>query len=144
MTSQHIPDRERRVTLKSISTALRKLHKALIDLETRRFGPVGSPFEHLQLVSAHPQFAWIRLLSEILVEMDERLDEPEEIDGAVILAYKTVIERLLALGPENDTEFARNYVTALQESPEVAMAHGALRHLLFSLPGISGDGGRPA
>lgn len=120
-----------RASLKIISASLRKLHKALIDLETARFGPIGSPFEHLQLVSSHPQFAWIRCLSEILVELDERLDEPVEIAAATVLSYKTVIERLLALGPENDTEFSKKYIAALQESSEVAMAHGALRHLLF-------------
>ncbi|WP_410012591.1 hypothetical protein [Sodalis sp. C49] len=120
-----------RASLKTVSTSLRKLHKALIDLETARFGPIGGPFEHLQLVSSHPQFAWIRRLSEILVELDERLDEPDDINAATVLSYKTVIERLLALGPENDTEFAKKYIAALQESTEVAMAHGALRHLLF-------------
>ncbi|HEY0210201.1 hypothetical protein [Acerihabitans sp.] len=122
---------DHRASLRTISTSLRKLHKALIDLETTRFGQIGGTFEHLQLVSGHPQFAWIRRLSEILVELDERLDEPEDIDAATLLSYKTAIERLLALGPENDTEFSKKYIAALQESTEVAMAHGALRHLLF-------------
>ncbi|NDL65141.1 hypothetical protein [Acerihabitans arboris] len=135
---------DRLASLKTISASLRKLHKALIDLETARFGQIGSPFEHLQLVSCHPQFAWIRRLSEILVELDERLDEPDEIEAATVLSYKSVIERLLALGPENDTEFSKKYIAALQESTDVAMAHGALRHLLFLLNDASGvEGNAP-
>jgi len=122
-----------RAALKEMSIALRNLHKVLVDLETLRFGPVGSPFEHLQLLTGHPQFAWIRRLSEILVELDERLDDKEDIDTTVIKDYKAVIEGLLSLGPENDTEFYRKYVDALQESTEVAMAHGELRHLLSLL-----------
>lgn len=122
-----------RASLGTISSSLRKLHKTLIDLETMRFGDIGSPFEHLQLLSNHPQFAWIRRLAEILVELDERLDDRDEMDAATVLSYKTVIEGLLALGPENDTEFSKKYIAALQQSTDVAMAHGALRHLLFLL-----------
>ncbi|WP_213989465.1 hypothetical protein [Sodalis sp. dw_96] len=131
MNTQEITDP--RTGLKGMSIALRKLHKALVDLETQRFGPVGSPFEHLQLLTGHSQFAWLRRLSEIMVELDERLDDKEEIDSTAVVAYKTVIERLLSLGPENDTDFYRKYVDALQESTEVAMAHGELRHLLSFL-----------
>ncbi len=131
MYTQIMPDP--RAGLKGISVALRKLHKALVDLETRRFGPVGSPFEHLQLLTGHPQFAWLRRLSEILVELDERLDDKEEIDAVAIASYKTVIEGLLSPGTENDAEFYQKYVDALQESAEAAIAHGELRHRLSLL-----------
>lgn len=133
MTSSERPDFDRRTRLKAISATLRKLHKALIDMETQRFGPVGSPFEHLQLVATHPQFAWIRRLSEILVELDERLDEAEEIDQEALVSYREVIESLLAPGQEKENDFSRQYVAALQAAPEVAIAHGALRHGLLSL-----------
>lgn len=122
-----------RSNLKSVSSSLRKLHKSLIDLESARFGPIDSTFAHLQLVSSHPQFAWIRGLSEILVELDERLDESEAVDDVTVSSYKTLIESLLSLGPENDTEFSKKYLDALQDSTEVAMAHGALRHALLML-----------
>jgi len=135
MTAIERPDDGQRASLKAISIALRKLHKSLIDLETQRFGPIGNPFEHLQLVATHGQFAWIRLLSELLVELDERLDEEDNMGPDTLAAYRKVIENLLAPGQEKQTDFSSKYRAALQESTEVAIAHGALRHLLSSLPG---------
>ncbi len=132
-------DHGRRSSLKALSTALRNLHKSLIDLETQRFGSVGTPFDHLQLVATHPQFSWIRLLAEILVELDERLDDKEEIDRDAVPAYRTLIESLLTPAPDQQTDFSRQYIAALQESTEVAIAHGALRQLLSSLPGSAAD-----
>ncbi|TCL02860.1 MULTISPECIES: hypothetical protein [Sodalis] len=130
MNTQEMSDP--RAALKKLSGALRKLHKTLVDLETGRFGPVGSPFEHLQLLTGHPQFAWLRRISEIVVELDERLDDKEDIDTAAIVAYKTVVERLLS-PPESDDDFYRKYVEALQESTEAAIAHGELRQVLSLL-----------
>jgi hypothetical protein len=46
-----------RAQLNDLSRVLRHLHKVLIDAETKRFGTVGNPFEHLQLVTNHPRFA---------------------------------------------------------------------------------------
>lgn len=123
-----------RTQLKSISSALRKLHKALVDLETERFGNPGSPFEHLQLLTTHPQFAWLRQISEILVEIDERLDDKENpVEAATVENYRKATESQLALGPENGSEFHHKYLNALQESTQVAMAHGELRHRLSQL-----------
>ncbi|UYU31180.1 hypothetical protein [Siccibacter colletis] len=123
-----------RTQLKSISSALRKLHKALVDLETERFGNPGSPFEHLQLLTTHPQFAWLRQISEILVEIDERLDDKENpVEAATVENYRKATESQLALGPENGSEFHYKYLNALQESTQVAMAHGELRHRLSQL-----------
>ena len=130
MTAIEQADHGRRTSLKALSATLRKLHKSLIDLETQRFGAVGTPFDHLQLVAAHPQFAWIRLLAEVLVELDERLDDPEEIDRDAVAAYRKLIDSLLTPGLEQQTDFSRKYIAALQASTEVAIAHGALRHLL--------------
>lgn len=117
-----------RAELKTLSGALLKLHKALVDLETQRFGPVGSPFEHLQLLTGHPQFAWLRQLSEIMVELDERLNDRADLDPAVLPAFKTTLRRLLSL--ETDADFYTKYVAALQESIDVAVAHAELRHCL--------------
>ncbi|HBI11926.1 hypothetical protein [Franconibacter pulveris] len=125
------PIAEPRAQLKALSSTLRKLHKALVDFETVRFGDPGSAFEHLQLLTSHPQFAWLRQISEILVEIDERLDNKEEpVDAAALETVRKTVGALLALGPENGSEFHQKYLDALQASPQVAMAHGELRHLL--------------
>ena len=126
-----VPSTEPRAQLKALSSTLRKLHKALVDFETARFGDPGSAFEHLQLLTSHPQFAWLRQISEILVDIDERLDNKEEpVDAAAVEAVRKTLDSQLALGPENSSEFHQKYLDALQASPQVAMAHGDLRHQL--------------
>ncbi|WP_436876922.1 hypothetical protein [Siccibacter turicensis] len=128
------PQADPRTLLKSLSSVLRKLHKALVDLETERFGNPGNAFEHLQLLTTYPQFAWLRQISEMMVEIDERLDDKEEpVNAATVENYRKAIESQLALGPENSSEFHQKYLNALQESTQVAMAHGELRHRLSQL-----------
>lgn len=130
------PVAEPRAQLKALSSVLRKLHKALVDLETERFGNPGSAFEHLQLLTSHPQFAWLRQISEILVEIDERLDNKDQpVDAEAVETVRKALGSLLALGPENSSEFHQKYLSALQESPQVAMAHGELRHRMFTPAG---------
>jgi hypothetical protein len=118
-----------------MSAVLRRLHKALVESEMAQFGAVGSAFDQLQLLTSHPQFAWLQQISAILVSIDERLDDKEQaVDHATVQAYKSQIERQLAPGQENSSAFHQKYLSALQDSPAVAMAHGELRHHLASLP----------
>ncbi|MDU6410069.1 MAG: hypothetical protein E6560_03755 [Yersiniaceae bacterium] len=125
-----------RAQLRALSAVLRRLHKTLVENEMAHFGPAGSAFDQLQLLTSHPQFAWLRQISEILVEIDERLDDKEQpADAAAVQAYKTLIERQLTPDPEAQTEFQQKYLSALQDSPTVAMAHGELRRQLAALPG---------
>ena len=123
---------ESRTQLKNLSSVLRKLHKALVDLETRRFGDPGSAFEHLQLLTSHPQFAWLRQISEILVDIDERLDDKEQpVDAEAVERVRGALGSLLGL--DNASEFRQKYLDALQQSTEVATAHGELRSRLSQL-----------
>lgn len=134
MTNQ--PATDPRSQLKTLSSTLRKVHKTLVDLETKRFGDPGNAFEHLQLLTSHPQFAWLRQISEVLVEIDERLDDKEQpVDGAAVESVRKTLANLL--GAENSSEFRQKYLDALQESTEVATAHGELRNRLSQLASAS-------
>ncbi|PLR31450.1 hypothetical protein CYR55_20520 [Chimaeribacter californicus] len=131
---------EPRAQLKAMSAVLRRLHKALVESEMAQFGAVGSAFDQLQLLTSHPQFAWLQQISAILVSIDERLDDKEQdVEQATVQAYKGQIEWQLAPG-ENSSAFHQKYLSALQDSPAVAMAHGELRRQFASLPGTpAGD-----
>src|SRR6267143_5812349 len=67
--------------LRDLRLRLLHLHKSLLELERvnfeKTFGRVDSG-ELLQLVINHPQFAWLRIISALVVEIDEMLngDEP--------------------------------------------------------------------
>ncbi len=123
-----------RASLQAMPRALRTLHKALIDVETVYFGAVGSALEHLQLITNHPHFAWLQPMSALMAALDEALDEPETLDSEAIAGWRAAIEELVGPGTGAAAEFRTRYVILLHDSPDVAIAHGALRQLLGHLP----------
>lgn len=127
------PDFSPLITLTSLSKALRKLHKQLIDVETQYFGNVGSPLEHLHLVVNHPHFAWIQKLSSLMAQIDERLDEPEEISPSEAFAFRIAIEELIGPAEKGDALFQAKYNALLHEDPALVMMHGAVRQILVNI-----------
>ena len=116
-------------TLKETRNELLSLHKAIIEFERERYekaiGPVQSPNHFLQLLTTDPWFAWLHPLSELIVAMDEVLDEKEPFSPshAESLVGKA---RSLLVAAENDEGFAGHYDVALQQDPQVVMAHAAV------------------
>lgn len=117
----------------ALSKALRNLHKQLIDVETRYFGQVGNPLEHLQLVVNHPHFSWIQKLSSLIAQIDERLDDPEAINAEQVFAFRKAIEALIGPDDKGDMTFRAKYNALLHDAPEVVMMHGAVRQLLVNI-----------
>ena len=68
---------EQREPLDALSRLLLDFHKVLLDWERANYeakqGRIGSPGEFLGLVLDHAQFAWLRQLSGLIVEIDEAL-----------------------------------------------------------------------
>lgn len=121
-----------RERLRALRLALLRLHKSLLDAERvsfeRRHGRVEGSGEFLQLVTNHPWFAWLRALSELVVQFDELL-ELEEAGAADAGSLLKRTRELLRPSDEGDA-FARRYFEALQNNPEVVLAHAeAARHL---------------
>ena len=75
----------------------------------------------LQAVIHDPFFAWLRPLSELIVQVDEYLssDDAAVADGE---ALEKQAAALLRPSEEGD-EFAARYFRAMQDSPAVVMAH---------------------
>lgn len=119
--------------LTELGRALRDLHKQLINLETQYFGAVGSPLEHLQLITNHPHFAWLQKLSGLMTQLDERLDEPEPVTLEEAKAFRQSLEMLIGPCEEGDQEFRAKYTALLHDGPELVMAHGAVRKLLAAI-----------
>src|SRR5690349_24998268 len=90
--------------LKKLTESLRPLHLALTK-ETqvtyeRQHGPVQGPGELLQLLIRHPDFAWLRPLSELMAVADEVLDPRRDVplapeEAAVVRNH---VDRLLLSG----------------------------------------------
>lgn len=117
--------------LGDVRASLLHLHKTLLDLERRdyekRFGRVSTS-ELLQLVINNAQFAWLRIISALVVEIDEVLngEEPATLEDVEDLITQA---RLLFTSPGNE-EFKRKYQTAMQREANVVMAHSAVMQLL--------------
>ncbi|MFN2445732.1 MAG: hypothetical protein ABR606_09160 [Vicinamibacterales bacterium] len=121
-----------RAHLRELSRRLLHLHKALLDVQRRDHDadslPVRSKGELLQLVLNDPEFAWLRTLSTVIVQLDELVhtDDLTTEDDARML-----VERVRVLvQPGNDAlpspDFTDRYKAALQASPDAVIAHGAV------------------
>lgn len=122
------PEREH---LQELSARLLALHGLLLARERRFYeaahGPVA-PAALLRLALHDAQFAWLRALSGLIARVDERLHaaegRPREGTGTLLGdAY-----RLLKSGGPG--LFEEKYREALQDSPDVVLAHAGLTELL--------------
>ncbi|MFN8579470.1 MAG: hypothetical protein U0163_00625 [Gemmatimonadaceae bacterium] len=120
--------------LKDVRRALIHLHKTLLDAERMRYerlnGRVEGGGTMLQLLLHDPWFAWLRPLSELIVQIDERLDDdqPATVDQASALVAQ--VRTLLRPNEGSDDVFEENYFAALQQTPDVVMAHRSVTLLI--------------
>lgn len=126
-------------SLDNLSSLLRRLHKALLEAEAENFGPIKDPFQLLNLAMHHKHFAWLRRLSELMVELDEIIESDEAADPAQAAAFRATVEGLIGPRPPSQPQFRERYLTLLQQSPTAAMAHGDLRRLLGRFPDSPSD-----
>jgi hypothetical protein len=117
--------------LQELRRSLLHLHKTLLEMERRDFerdfGRLNSG-ELLQLVINHAQFAWLRLISALVVEIDEMLnaDEPATVNDFQELLTQA---RLLFNSPA-DKAFKEKFQAALQREPAAVVAHSEVMNLL--------------
>lgn len=125
--------------LQEVRDALLRLHKALLDSERafyeREIARIGSPNEFLNLLLNDPHFDWLRRLSELVVDIDERTESKDDpimdIDASAFIA---TARNLLDLS-NSDGEFQRKYGAALQRDPNIVIMHGQIRKLLTPITG---------
>jgi hypothetical protein len=120
--------------LNDIRHGLLTLHKTLLDTQRlwyeKEHGRLEGGGQMLQLLAYDPAFAWLRLFSALIVEIDEKLedkDKPLTSDDA-----KKLVEtaRGLVVGKAGGDVFQTNYNRALQERPEVVIAQSRLARAL--------------
>jgi len=116
-----------------LSRALLRLHKALLDDERviyeRVHGRIASNGAFLQLVLGDAWFAWLRPLSQLMVQLDT-LDEEDEVSAHGQITALLASVRVLLTPSEEGDGFGRHYYDALQREPDVGLAHAAVKALL--------------
>ncbi|NCJ08194.1 hypothetical protein GS597_17100 [Synechococcales cyanobacterium C] len=118
--------------LTDIPIKLLHLHKLLLDTERIRYEQVRGQIsngELLQLVINHDQFAWLRRLSELIVQIDELIYSDEPTTSEAIAALIADV-RILLTPDEVGNDFAVKYDAAFQRNPDVVLAHADLVTLL--------------
>ena len=114
--------------LSDMRNALLNLHKVLVDSERVRYekvvGAISSPNQFLHLVTNDPWFAWLHPISQLIVSMDEAIDGEEPLTPQFVEALGEQ-SRALLVASESGEGFARHYYDALQEDPDVVLAHAA-------------------
>jgi hypothetical protein len=124
---------EQRESLKAIRLSMLELHKLLLDRERgvyeKEHGPIASAGDYLALVLGHAQFDWLRRMSGVIVELDELISirtksGPEEAEATL-----ESLRGLLTLD-ENGNDFQRRYYEAIQDSPDIVIAHCRAQRLL--------------
>jgi hypothetical protein len=106
-----------------------RLHRALLEWERRGYERAHGrqvATELLQALLHDPAFAWLRLLSDAIVRVDQMLADPADADEETIL----VQVRALASPDAEGTPYAQRYLQAIQESPDAVLAHRDLLALL--------------
>ncbi len=120
-------------TLETVRMSLLRLHKKLLDAERQRYerehGRIENGSALLQLVINDPFFSWLRKLSELVVEIDERLEgeEPMSDDGARTMLDQ--IRTMIQPSPRGDA-FQQNYDRVVQDHPDVVIAHVEMTRVL--------------
>jgi hypothetical protein len=140
IVSDDSPTAGRSLPLAALGAALRNLHRALLararhDYERER-GAVLSAGELLQLLTSDARFAWLRSLSELIVDVDVYLEADPAPGDDEASAVRAEVERLIApVGAGGDgPDFAVRYWDFLHADPQVAISHGELRQALDRLP----------
>ena len=86
------------------------------------------PTQLLQLLLYDEQFTWLRPLSGLMARIDEALDDDCEVPRSGVERLFRDVEALLR--SDREGAFETRYRDALQESPDVVMAHADVVKLL--------------
>jgi hypothetical protein len=125
------------VSAPALRAALVDLHRAILAAERvtleRIHGRLGGA-EFLQIAADDPKLAWLAPLSELIVALDEAEAGAEEAEDPEALIERA---RQLVAPPDPGTPFGRRYLSLLQRSPEVVVAHRAATQAFGPAPGAS-------
>jgi hypothetical protein len=121
------------MTLSSATNALRhsllELHRTIVAAERvayeRRAGQVKAA-AFLRVLIEDEAYGWLRPLSALIVRMDEDVEGPAFEAEAEILAGTRALVRPDAAG----NPFQQRYARLVEQSPDVAYAHGTVMQAL--------------
>ena len=124
---------ESRELLGKLRNLLLEQHKLLLDRERALYesvhGAIAGPGAFLALALGDPQFAWLKQVSTLVIEIDEALSRRSKADQSVADAI-TARSREMLRPREEGTGFQARYYQSIQESPEITIVQCRIEKLL--------------
>jgi hypothetical protein len=122
---------EATLTVRHQLTALRddllRVHRALLHAERVRYekvhGRIANNGLFLQLVIGDPWFDWLRPMGQMVLLIDERTEDKDNVLRAGEASALIARAREMLRADESGDAFQRLYFQALQSSPELAVLH---------------------
>lgn len=109
-----------------------QLHKLLIDFERenfeREFGTQTSG-QYLQLLLTDEKFEWLRVISKLIVQIDEKMELDDGISQEMIESFLEEIRKIIYL-EEMEERFKLKYQNALQQDVDILGKHTDLKNFL--------------
>jgi hypothetical protein len=119
--------------LVELREALQQLHKTLLASERMSyetsFGVTLSPYQFLQLLTNDPWFTWLAPVTQLLADLDVRLDDKKSLTVADVQLLSRRA-KLLLTPTETGEGFSRQYDEVLQRDPDVLFGHVVMAKLL--------------
>ena len=107
---------------------LLELHSALLDITRaeyeREHGAIQGSSAYLQLVTGDPAFAWLRPLSRLIVDLDDK-------DALAAAGGPRKLAESLFSAPN---AFYERYAPTLREMENVVLIHGDVKRAIGALP----------
>jgi len=124
-----------RALLTELRRLLLHLHKTLIDWQRMDYERSHGRLQTTQLLTVifeDPEFAWLRSMSGLIVRIDETLDvrTPQDDSRAEAGTGPLVAQARKLVAPAPGSPYAQRYHAAIQELPDVVLAHHDLVTLL--------------
>jgi hypothetical protein len=124
---------ESRELLGKLREMLLVQHKLLLDRERAAYestnGPIAGPGAFLTLVLGDPHFAWLKQISNLVVEIDEALSRRSNAGQPVADALTAKVRELIRPREHGD-DFQVRYYNAIQESPDIVILQSRVEQLL--------------
>ncbi|HEU5194027.1 MAG TPA: hypothetical protein VFW70_04740 [Methylomirabilota bacterium] len=117
--------------LNDLSRRLLRLHGLLLNRERRAYERRHGALQSralLDLLLHDEDFAWLRSLSGLVAHIDELVSTDDAPPAEIVERVFAEATRLLKSGEQSP--FHEKYRDALQESPDIVMAHAEVSKLL--------------
>jgi hypothetical protein len=116
-----------RQRISELRNLLLDLHKALLDSERTAYeithGALASPTAFLQLLINDSSFQWVRPITTLIVQIDEKLAAKKPPASAREFEQLTADMRALLSPSREEADFWKRYYAAVQRDPAVAVLH---------------------